>query len=89
MVVPSIILWLRYGNYFKQHLRIFVTITVCAFFWGLSFDLVSSTFLGVWSYQNDLGIRFFNLPLEEYILLLTLAQELTAILLLVRRKIYG
>lgn len=89
VIVPSILLWLRHGDYFKQHLKIFAIVSACAFFWGLSFDVVGSTLLGVWSYHNDIGIRFLNLPLEEYILLLTLAQELTAMLLLLRRKIYG
>lgn len=89
VVAPSIVLWVQNGNYLRKHLRIFATIAACAFLWGLSFDLVGSPLLGIWSYQHDLGIHFLRLPLEEYILLLTLAQELTALFLVVRKKIYG
>ncbi len=89
VVLPSLFLWFRYGAYLKQFRNLFLFIGACAFVWGLAFDLVGNPILHIWSYEHTLGISIAGLPIEEYILLLTLSQEITGILLVVRKKIYG
>jgi len=56
--------------------------------WGLLFDLVGSVSLKIWFYQNTVGVYFLHLPLEEYLTLLLCPQEITVLLLLVRKKYY-
>jgi|SRR3990172_10673691 len=89
VLIPSVLVWAFYWRYLKSYIKIFVVITICAIVWGLGFDLVGSTTWRIWSYSNTLNIYFLGLPIEEYLTLLFLPQQITAILLLLRRKIYG
>lgn len=85
--MPSIFIWALYWKYFEDKLYIFIFITLCAIIWGFLFD-IAGTHFGVWFYDKTLSFSFLGLPLEEYLLLLLLPQEIIAILLLIRRKIY-
>lgn len=87
--IPSISLWVIYWNSLKTYFRLFIFITIGAFIWGFLFDLVGSNFWHIWSYSNNLNVYFLRLPLEEYLTLLFLSQELTVIMLIIRKKIYG
>jgi hypothetical protein len=87
-VLPSIIVWICFWSYLKQYGKVFLIGTICAVLWGFFFDVVGIHW-GVWFYTHTLGISYFGLPLEEYILLLLVPQQVIALLLLVRRKIYG
>ncbi len=87
--VPSIILWALNFRYLKRHARVFVFMGVSAFIWGFGLDITGSTLWHIWSYHDILGPSLFRLPLEEYLLLLTFPQEVTTILLVLRKRIYG
>jgi lycopene cyclase domain-containing protein len=88
VIIPSIILWVFYWRYLVKYKKTILAITALSFIWGLIFNLVASTTLHVWYYQNTIGISFLGLPLEEYIFLLLVPQELCAILLLCYKKLY-
>ena len=87
--LPSILIWAIYWNFLKKYFRLFVFITIFAFVWGIFFDIVGSSLWHIWFYTHNLNLYFLGLPLEEYLILLFLPQELAAILLLIRKKIYG
>lgn len=87
--IPSILLWVFNFNYLKKYFKVFVVVIIGSFIWGFCFDIVGSVLWHTWTYYNTLGPWFLGLPLEEYLILLTLPQELTVILLLLRKKIYG
>lgn len=88
VIIPSIILWAVYWRYLIKYKKTILAITLLSFFWGSIFNLVASTVLHVWFYRNTLGIFIFGLPLEEYMFLLLVPQELSAILLLGYKKLY-
>ena len=85
----SLVVWSSSWRYLLQYKKTILYIAVLSFLWGLIFNLVASAVLKLWFYNNTLGIFFFGLPLEEYLFLLLVPQELVCILLLIRRKIYG
>lgn len=88
VIFPSIILWGLYYRYLKNYLKVFVIITICSIIWGFLFDIIGVNW-GIWFYNKTLGISYLGLPLEEYLLLFLLPQQITAMLLLIRKKIYG
>ena len=89
ILFPSLVLWAFFRNYLRQFFRLFLFFTIFAFIWGLFLDILGSSIWRIWFYENNLGIYFLRLPLEEYLTLLFLPQELVIMLLLIRKKIYG
>lgn len=89
--VPSIIIWFFYWKYLLKYKKTILYVTVGSFVWGLLFDLVASPILNVWHFNSmqNLGISFLGLPLEEYLFILIVPQELTAIVLILRKDFYG
>ncbi|MFA7191703.1 MAG: hypothetical protein WC089_00170 [Candidatus Paceibacterota bacterium] len=87
--IPSIILWVFNFKYLKKYSKVILFVAIGAFVWGFCFDIVGSVFWHTWTYHNTFGPWLLGLPLEEYLILLTLPQELTIIVLLMRKKIYG
>lgn len=85
--VPSLIIWAFFGSYLIKYKKIILKIAVASFVWGLVFDLVASPTLGVWHFHptENLRITFLGLPIEEYVFLTFVPQELTSILLLVKK----
>ncbi len=88
VITPSIILWALWWRYLIKFKKIILEIATLSFIWGLIFNLVASTALHVWYYDNTIGSFFLGLPLEEYIFLLLVPQELCVILLLCYKKMY-
>lgn len=71
-------------NYKKTFLFIMVTASI----WAFLMDITAIRW-GIWYFSTDsLGIFYFKIPIEEYLNFFLLAQELAAIFLLLRRKIY-
>lgn len=91
IIFPSIILWIFAGRYLIHYKKTFLIIAVMSFIWGLIFDLVASPFMGVWHFTsaNTLNYWFLGLPLEEYMFLIIVPQEVTAFFILFRKLIYG
>ena len=87
--IPLAVLWFFNFRYLKNFGKIFAIVAIGSFIWGVGFDLVGSPLWHVWSYHNTLGVWFFGLPIEEYMILLALPQELAVIFLLIRKKFYG
>lgn len=85
--IPSILIWLCYWRYLVQYKQTIVWITILAFLWGLVFDLVASSYLRLWFFNNNLNIYFFGLPLEEFLFLIFVPQELVSILLIIRKYV--
>jgi hypothetical protein len=59
-----------------------------AVIWGTILNVSCSSWLGIWYYQNDLGARFLGLPLEEYLMMFFLPQQVVSWFLLIK-KYYG
>ena len=89
VLIPSIILWILYGKYFWKHKSIFLIITILSFIWGYKFDQTASVQKHLWFFDHNLGIYFYSLPLEEYLFLIFVPQEVVAIHLIIWRKLYG
>jgi hypothetical protein len=87
VIIPSATIWLFYWRYLINYKKTIICITLLSFCWGLGFDLVASPVIHVWDFNNNLGVTFLELPLEEYIFLLLVPQELAVILLLLRKEI--
>lgn len=87
VLIPSIVLWVLYWPFLIRYKKTIVWITCLSFLWGFMFDLVASPLTGLWFFSHNLNIYFFGLPLEEYLFLLFVPQELVAILLLLRKSI--
>lgn len=90
-IIPSILLWSIWGEYFLRYKKTFLFVTLGAFLWGLPLDLLNVPLLHVYYFNpvHNLGIRFLGLPLEEYLFFLLIPQETVAMILLLRRRIYG
>lgn len=88
VIIPSSIIWLLHWRYLIKYKQTLFWIATLSFLWGLIFDLVASPLLRLWFFDNNLRIYFLGLPLEEYLFLLFVPQELTIILLLMRRRVH-
>jgi lycopene cyclase domain-containing protein len=87
--IPSLIMWVFYWKFLIKYKKTIIFITVLAVSWGLVFDIIGSVKWGVWYYTKNLGIYFLGLPLEEYLILFFLPQQITAVLLLIRKGIHN
>ena len=89
-ILPTIFLWGVWGTYFLKYKKTIVVISALCLFWGFVFDIVAGPLLHVWYWPEagKLGIWWWHLPLEEYLFLLIVPQELTCIFLLLRRVLY-
>ncbi len=87
--LPTVLLWIFYGKLLRKNVKLLIFIAVFSFLWGLLFDLVGSVWWHIWFYNHTLGIYFLGLPIEEYLTLLIFPQQVAALLLVIREKIYG
>ena len=87
VILPSIIIWTLYWRYLIKYKQTIIWIAVLSFIWGIIFDWVASPILKLWFFDNNLGVYFLGLPIEEYLFLIFVPQELTAILLLIRKNL--
>lgn len=85
--MPSIVIWILQWRYLIKYKHTIIWISVLSFLWGIVFDWVASPMLGLWFFNHNLNIYFLGLPLEEYLFLLFVPQELAIILLLIRKVI--
>jgi lycopene cyclase domain-containing protein len=90
-VIPSIVLWTGWHSYLSKYWRVFIFVTLCCFLWGLPLDLLSVPISHIYGFHptQNLGSNFLGLPLEEYFFLLLIPQEATAVILILRKKLYG
>ncbi len=88
MFIPSLVVWVLAWDVLKHYKKTILVITAIGVVWGVVFNVVSSSWLHIWFYQNHLGVSFLGLPLEEYITLLVMPQQFICILLVIR-KYYG
>jgi len=86
VLIPSIVIWMWYWKYLIKYKKTLLWITGLSIIWGFIFDLVASPILKLWFFNNSLNIYFAGLPLEEYMFLFFVPQELAIIFLLLRRK---
>lgn len=86
--IPSIAVWTLFWKYLINYKKTIIFVTVLALVWGLVLNLSCSTWLGIWYYQNHLGVSFLGLPIEEYLMMLFLPQQVVAWFLLIK-KYYG
>ncbi len=88
--LPTIVLWAIWGRYFLKYKKTILVISVLCIIWGFLFDITASPILHVWYFPTagKIGIWLWKLPLEEYLFLLLVPQELTCIFLLMRRVLY-
>lgn len=87
VIIPSLVIWIINWRFLIKYKQTFLWITVFSFIWGFIFDLVASPILNLWFFDNSLYIYYLGLPLEEYLFLLFVPQGLTAIMLLIRKRI--
>jgi hypothetical protein len=83
--IPSAIVWLIFWKYLIKFKKTFIFVTAFSLLWGLLFDIVGSSHWHIWYYTHNLNIYLLGLPLEEYLILLFLPQQITAIFLLIRK----
>lgn len=81
-------MWVFNWRYLIKYKKTLVLITIASFVWGLIFDIVASSVLQLWFYNDNLNIYFLGLPLEEYIFLIFVPPGLVSLFLLVRRRIF-
>ncbi|MFA5991274.1 MAG: hypothetical protein WC794_03450 [Candidatus Doudnabacteria bacterium] len=83
--IPSILVWMIWWRYLIGYKKTLFFVTTLAVVWGLVLNLSCSTWLGIWYYQNHLGITWFGLPLEEYLMMIFLPQQVVAWFLLIKK----
>lgn len=86
--IPSILVWTIWWKYLIGYKKTFFFVTTLAVVWGLALNIICSTWLGIWYYQNHFGVTWLGLPLEEYLMMIFLPQQAVAWFLLIK-KYYG
>jgi len=89
VIVPSLIIWLWQGHYLKRYKRTFLIICLASLVWGFIFDLVASSVLKLWFFNDNFNVYLFGLPLEEYMFLLFVPQLMASIFLLIKKHFHG
>ena len=84
----SIIIWLTHYRYLTKYIKIYIWITILSIIWGYTFDM-DALRNNLWFFNsiNCLGIDIFNLQFEEWLFLIFVPQELTSILLLIKKYV--
>ena len=90
-LIPSILLWTFFGKYLLRYKKTILFITLGSFLWAIPVDVLATPILKIYFFNptKDLGIHWLGLPLEEYLFILLIPQVITAIALLIRRRMYG
>lgn len=88
-ILPTILLWLFWSNYLLKYKKTILLMAFCGFLYGIIWDFLGSVLFHLWFYDGTkhIGLPLAGLPWGEYIYMLLIPQEFTALILIARKYI--